>query len=160
MLQQFTFTIDKINTLAELNTADQELIQNARNATEYAYAPYSKFLVGAAARLTNGKIVLGSNQENASYGAAICAERVLLSTLSTIYPKEKITTLAISYNNLNASSDKPISPCGICRQSLLEHEMNAKGLLRILMSGQSGEIWIVEGVKNLLPLAFSSNSMT
>ena len=159
MKQTITTVIEQLDSDSELSAADLDLLNQARATTKLAYAPYSNFNVGAAAKLSNGNVVLGSNQENASYGATICAERVLLASLSVTHTGEHIATIAISYNNINGLSDKPISPCGICRQSLLEHEMNSKHQLRIIMSGLSGKIWIVNGAVSLLPLGFSSLDM-
>ena len=94
--------------------------------TEQAYAPYSNFHVGAVAKLENGEIVAGTNQENASYPVGICAERVLLGSAATLHPDVAIESIAISYNSEKVKSDHPISPCGMCRQSLLEYENGKK----------------------------------
>jgi len=159
MKQTITTVIEELGSDNELSSADLDLVNQARSATKLAYAPYSNFKVGAAARLSGGGVVLGSNQENASYGATICAERVLLASLSVTNPGEYITTIAISYNNIVALSNKQISPCGICRQSLLEHEISHKCQLRIIMSGLNGAVWIVDGATSLLPLGFTSLDM-
>ena len=159
MHQKLTIEVEILDSDAELTAADLSLLDQARCATKLAYAPYSKFNVGAAAILSNGKVLLGSNQENASFGATICAERVLLSSLAVTEPGQHIATIAISYNNTGGESDKPISPCGICRQSLLEHETNAKYAMRIIMSGLSGKVWIINGASVLLPLGFTNADM-
>lgn len=159
MKQTITTVIEQLDTDDELSAADLELLNQARSATQLAYAPYSNFKVGAAARLSGGGVVLGSNQENASYGATICAERVLLASLSVTHPSEHVTTIAISYNNIDGLNSKPISPCGICRQSLLEHEINHRHQLRIIMSGLNGKVWIVDSATSLLPLGFSRLNM-
>jgi cytidine deaminase len=132
------------------------LLSAAREATKLAYAPYSKFSVAAVGLLSNGKIVVGTNQENASYPVGICAERVLLSCIATQYPGVPVNTIAISYNNLNGDSSHPISPCGICRQSLSEYEERLKQSIRIILSGSSGEVYIIEKASQLLPLSFSA----
>lgn len=160
MQQEITFTLNKLDSALDLNPNDQELFARAQEATKLSYSPYSNFQVGAAAKLSNGEVLIGSNQENASYGATICAERVLLSTLSTLAPKEHITTLAIGYYSVNGENNKPLSPCGICRQALLEHQMRHKQKLRVIMGSQTGEIWLVEDFTSLLPLAFSSNNLS
>ena len=157
---QYQFTYEVYEYEAELPVADAELLQAARNATSNAYAPYSNFLVGAAAKLANNEMITGSNQENASYPAGICAERVLLSAAASLYPRIEIHAMAVSYNNLNGESGMPISPCGICRQSLIEQEDKAKQPLRLILAGLSGPIYIIPSASSLMPLAFNSKSFT
>lgn len=157
---QYSFTFDKFKSDKDLEQEDQELLKSARKATKLAYAPYSDFYVGSAAKLSNGETIVGSNQENASFSATICAERVLLASLSAIYPKESVVTLAVSFLAPKGNHNKPISPCGICRQALLEHEINSKRLMRIIMSGQEGEVWVAHSAKSLLPLAFTNNDLS
>lgn len=159
MQQTLNFTFDKFNSINELTPEDQTLLLQAREATQLAYAPYSKFLVGSAAKLYNEEIIRGSNQENASFTVTICAERALLATISTLHPKQPIKTLAVSYNNLNGKSNKPISPCGVCRQALLEHELVTKSPIRIIMSGLDGEVFIIASANDLLPFAFTSDDL-
>jgi cytidine deaminase len=121
---QFNFAYEIYGSIDELNKDDAQLLQEARNVTSDAYAPYSNFFVGAVAKLKNGIIVKGANQENASFPAGICAERVLLSSVSSQHPRSIIESIAISYDNRNSEtkSNLPISPCGICRQTLVEYE--------------------------------------
>ena len=157
--QNISFSFEKFGSHLELSADDQTLLQEARNATALAYAPYSQFKVGAAAKLSDHSIILGSNQENASYGATISAERVLLSTISSMAPHAHIITLAISYKTLHGTDANPISPCGICRQALLEHEMRHKTQFRIILSGQTASVWILNNASSLLPLAFSSDNL-
>lgn len=159
MSENITFTLHKFANHTDLSSMDQTLLAKALDATTLSYAPYSNFRVGAAALLSNGEIVMGSNQENASYGAAICAERTLLGLISTLAPREHITTLAIRYINDNGQDNTPISPCGICRQSLLEHQNQHKCKFRVLMAGKTGEVWLVEDLSSLLPLAFSATDL-
>ena len=143
----------------EDNDADAFLLSEARSVTQFAYAPYSNFQVGAYAKLVNGESVSGTNQENASYPVGICAERVLLSSVASQYQNVAIDTIAISYNNTNGESDHPISPCGICRQSLSEYEDRVKQPIRIILSGMQGEVYILSTAKHLLPLSFSSTDL-
>jgi cytidine deaminase len=138
----------------ELAAADAVLLQAAREVTVNAYAPYSRFRVGAAARLMNGVVITGVNQENASFPAGICAERTLLSVAAAQYPGMGIETLAISYRNENGASDKPISPCGICRQSLLEFEQRTGRAIRLVLGGMEGPIAVIPEACQLLPIAF------
>jgi cytidine deaminase len=145
--------------ISELPFADAELLSQARSVTKLAYAPYSHFYVGAVAMMSNGKIVSGTNQENASFPAGICAERVLLSTASSVYPGESIDTLAISYFGEGKKSTRPLAPCGICRQSLVEFEQRFKQPVRLILAGMEGEIFIFDTIKSLLPLEFSGDDL-
>lgn len=144
---------------SELDIADKEVLLAAKLASERAYAPYSNFKVGAAARLSNGQLVLGANQENASFPAGICAERVLLAGVLVNNPNDTIETIAISYYTENKKSDHPISPCGICRQVMAEYEINSGKNIRLLLSGMTGKIFIIPALKNLLPLSFTKNDL-
>lgn len=154
--ENYGFVFDVYDSVDELSSQDAWLLQEARGVTESAYAPYSNFNVGAVAKMANGEIVAGTNQENASYPAGICAERVLLSSAATLYPQVPIETIAISYNNINGISDHPISPCGICRQSLSEYEERMNHPIRLILSGLEGKVYIIEKSSNLLPLSFGS----
>jgi cytidine deaminase len=158
-VHQYNFTFEVYASASELPPADAELVQEARAATAHAYAPYSQFHVGAAARLTNGQKIQGTNQENASFPAGICAERVLLSAAASLYPGTGIETLAISYHNLNGTSNRPISPCGICRQSLLETEERWKQPIRIILTGLDGEVYVIPRASLLLPLSFGAGEL-
>lgn len=153
------FSVDVYSSAAELAPGDVALLEAARAATAKAYAPYSNFLVGAVAELNNGETISGTNQENASYPVGICAERVLLSALASQYPGTAIKTLAVTYNNLNGESNRPISPCGICRQSLNEYEERMNQPIRIILSGMEGEVYIIKKAGDLLPLCFSSTDL-
>lgn len=145
--------------LKSLDPSDALLMEAALEATGHAYAPYSKFKVGAAVRLSNGQILSGSNQENASYPAGICAERVVLSSASASFPGIAVTSLALTYVNERAASDHPISPCGICRQTLAEYEQRFSQPIRLILGGISGEIYIVNRATDLLPFAFSMQEL-
>jgi cytidine deaminase len=140
---------------SELPAEDALLLAKAREVTAHAYAPYSRFRVGAAARLNNREIVTGTNQENASFPAGICAERTLLSAIASLYPDARIESIAISYDNENGPSDQPIAPCGICRQSLQEFVQRTGQDIRLILGGLNGPVYILPRVSTLLPLAFS-----
>ncbi len=149
----FAFTVyDSVN---ELSKADAALLHEARTVTKNAYAPYSNFNVAAVASLSNGEIVAGTNQENASYPVGICAERVLLSIVASLHPSATINTIAIAYNNLNGESNKPISPCGMCRQAFAEYETRKNQSFRLLLSGMEGEVYLIDKASQLMPLSFS-----
>ena len=155
----FKFDFKIYDSIDHLNNEDAQLLKAARKVTELAYAPYSNFRVGAFAKLVNGETVSGTNQENASFPVGICAERTLMSTASVLFPNVAIETIAISYNNLNGKSDRPISPCGICRQSFVEFQQRTKKTIRLILSGMEGEVQIIENAANLLPLTFSADDM-
>jgi cytidine deaminase len=143
----------------ELTVADAGLLERAREATADAYAPYSRFRVGAAAKMANGEVITGSNQENASFPAGICAERTLLSVAASRFPGVPIDTLAISYANEQGPSDRPITPCGICRQSLQEMEQRTGRPIRLVLGGMEGRILILPQAGRLLPLAFTADEL-
>ena len=151
---KFQFEYDVYENSDALSADDALLLDKARKITEVAYAPYSKFFVGAVARLANGEIVAGTNQENASYPVGICAERVLLGNAATHFPGVAIDTLAVSYYSKNVDSDHPISPCGMCRQALLEYEARSDRPIRLILAGQRGQVYIIRSTSYLLPFAF------
>lgn len=155
-VEDIKFKIKIYDSINELNKEDAYLLEEARKVTEFAYAPYSGYRVGAFARLCNGKVVSGTNQENVSYPAGICAERTLLSTASSLFPGVGIETIAISYNNTKAKSNTPISPCGICRQSFVEFQGSTHNPIRLVLSGMEGKVHVIENAADLLPLAFDA----
>ncbi|WP_300599629.1 cytidine deaminase [Niabella sp.] len=157
--KKFQFSYTLVEDSLALNEEDAALLQLARKTTKKAYAPYSRFNVACAAKLANGKTVVGSNQENASYPVGICAERALLATVGTQYADEPIVTLAVSYHSQNGSSNRPISPCGMCRQALSEYEKRTGSPIRLLLSGMEGPVYIINTIKDLLPLAFSNEDL-
>ena len=145
--------------ISQLDEQDAWLLREARSVTEQAYAPYSNFHVGAVAMLENGEVVAGTNQENASYPVGICAERVLLGSVATIHPNVPVKSIAISYNSEEVKSDHPISPCGMCRQALLEYETRLKKPIRLILGGMEGRVYIIKTVSQLLPFAFTSDEL-
>lgn len=153
------FEYEVYPSVKRLENGDAVLLERARVVTATAYAPYSNFQVGAVALLANGEIVQGSNQENASYPVGLCAERVLLSAISSIHPQTQIKTIAISYHNLKGKSNSPISPCGICRQTLLEYEMRQKHPIRLIMGGMDGKVFVIPNAGMLLPLSFTGDDL-
>lgn len=156
---EYILSVSEYESAEDLHTDDSWLLNEARAATQFAYAPYSNFNVGAVAKLINGEIVTGSNQENASYPAGICAERVLLSCVASQYPGIAIQAIAISYHNAKGKSNKPISPCGICRQSLVEYQQRFPTPVRIILGGMEGRVIVIENAAQLLPLAFGADSL-
>ncbi|HXH19817.1 MAG TPA: cytidine deaminase [Chitinophagales bacterium] len=139
---------------SELPLEVQVLVKRAADALRHAYAPYSNFRVGAALLLDDGQIITGSNQENASFPLGLCAERVALANKAANFPKQKIKAIAVSVENKKAGS--PASPCGMCRQALLEAELKQNSPIQILLKGPTDEVYVIDSVKQLLPLPFSS----
>ena len=156
---KYEFQYEIYDDISQLTEQDAWLLREARAVTEQAYAPYSNFHVGAVAILENGEVVAGTNQENASYPVGICAERVLLGSVATMHPKVPIKSIAISYNSEEVKSDHPISPCGMCRQALLEYETRLKKPIRLILGGMEGKVFIIKTASLLLPFAFTSNEL-
>lgn len=149
------FDYEVFNTPEDLNDTDRALLQKAHDSTALAYAPYSKFHVAAVARMKNGAILAATNQENASYPVGLCAERTLLGALSAMHPGVAVDTIAISYyNHASDGGNHPASPCGLCRQTLLEYEQRLGHPIRLILAGPAGPIWIIKKVKDLLPFGF------
>ncbi len=156
-----SFSYQTFAAAAALSAEDGALLQAATEAIALAYAPYSGFHVGAALLLADGNIVKGANQENASYPAGICAERVALAAASSLYPGIAVAAIAITYNNTRQANGTslPLSPCGICRQSLLEKVKQQETEFRLILSCPAGEGIIVSKVVDLLPFAFSGEHL-
>ena len=152
--EEVRFGYEVFDTTESLQADDAALLQAARKVTAKAYAPYSNFLVGAVAILNNGETISGTNQENASYPVGICAERVLLASAAMLQTDIPIRTMAIAYQNINGESDRPVSPCGMCRQYLAEYETRVKQPIRLILSGMKGKIFVIESAGLLLPLSF------
>ena len=139
----------------ELGDADQQLLHQAIEATAHSYAPYSHFHVGAALLLADGTVVPGCNQENAAYPSGICAERTALFYAGAQYPDEPVTMLAIAARGTDGElTYEPPGPCGACRQVIVESETRAGRPIRILLYGRKG-IYVIEGIRPLMPLTFS-----
>ena len=148
----------RIYDYEELSEADRELIDKAKEATQKSYAPFSKFCVGAAARLSDGRIVTGSNQENAAFPSSLCAERTALFYANARYPEKSVEELAIAAYAHGAFLKAPIPPCGACRQVILGVEERYGHPVRILLFGEEGT-YVVDSVKALLPLQFTGETM-
>ena len=142
----------------ELDENDQLLVDTAIAATDRSYAPYSRFNVGAAVRLDNGVTIPGCNQENAAFGVTICAERSALFAAGAQYPEAKVVAIAIAARNKDGLLDAPISPCGTCRQAMVETEKRSGIKLRILLYGQKC-VYVINGISTLLPLTFCDEQL-
>lgn len=145
------------SNISELSSEDKMLMDKAVEARGKAYAPYSKFSVGAALLLENNEIILGNNQENAAYPSGMCAERVAIWKAGSDYPNVKILKLAISASSTISKVDKPVGPCGACRQSLSEYEIKQKQPFPIIFMGEVGEIIKTPSLDSLLPFSFDSS---
>ena len=143
--------------VSQLPEDDKALMNKAIEARKNAYAPYSKFNVGAALLLDNGEIVLGNNQENAAYPSGMCAERVAIWKAGSTFPGVKIKKLAITASSTIKKVDKPVGPCGACRQTLSEFEINQKEPFPVLFMGEIGEVVKTESLLSLLPFSFDSS---
>lgn len=155
----FTHSFTVYNSEDELNPVDKNLLKAAKEALKNAYAPYSQFYVGAAVLLENGIIVTGNNQENAAYPSGLCAERVAIFHASSQYPDKKILAIAVSAKTSGRVLNKPISPCGSCRQSISEYEVKFDSEIKMIMGGEKGEVYVSHSAANLLPLSFSKKSL-
>lgn len=139
----------------ELAAEDQKLVQAVKDATNGSYAPYSGFCIGAAARLGDGTIVIGSNQENVAFPSGLCAERTTLFAANAQHPDQPVMALAIAARNKDGFLSQPIPPCGGCRQVISGVEQRYNQPIRILLYGTAG-IHVVDGIDALLPLQFSN----
>ena len=135
----------------------RELLALAHLSLADAYAPYSNFQVGAAVLLNNGIMLKGSNQENAAYSVCICAERVALSAAASQYPKVGVKAIAITARSPRTTIQQPISPCGTCRQFMVEVEDKLGQAFQVILQGEEGPIYVVDSAKDLLPLSFDAS---
>lgn len=142
----------------ELTEEQKNVVQAAKDATFSSYAPYSNFNVGAAVLLDNGEIVKGSNQENAAYPSGLCAERTALFYAGATFPKAKTLKIAIAARNKGEFTKKIVSPCGGCRQVMLESQYRSGNPLEVLLVSAE-EIYIFENVDALLPFGFDYNDL-
>lgn len=142
----------------ELRDEERELVLRAIEATKHAYANYSHFRVGAALRLENGKVLIGANQENAAFPSGLCAERTAVFAAQANYPDQPITMMAIAASNDNGLLNDPVTPCGACRQVVLEVEDRYKRPMQILLYGKRG-VYRIKSIKDLLPLSFVDANM-
>jgi cytidine deaminase len=154
-----TSTIEEYASPSELTADEQALLERARAAGKNAYAPYSAFHVGAALQLENGEVVIGNNQENVAYPSGLCAERVAIFHAGALYPDVAVTVIAITCSSAKFAVNRPLSPCGACRQAIAEYERRAGKNIRIILSGDSGAVYAVNSIKELLPLSFEADEL-
>ena len=144
--------------LEECSSIEKKLIDAAKKAALNAYSPYSGFLVGAALLLENGQIIIGSNQENAAYPSGLCAERTAVFYAHTAHPDQKAMMIAVAAWQNGKYTEDVITPCGACRQVLLEAENRFNAPMRILMYSE-GAVYVVDSIKKLLPLSFGDEML-
>lgn len=155
--KKISFDLSVYDTIEELSVEELELMKAAVSARKNAYAPYSNFQVGAAILLENGEVVIGNNQENASFPAGLCAEGVAVFQAGARFPGVVIKAIAISAASKKYKVDKPTAPCGICRQSISEYENRQKSAIVLLLMGETGEVFKCESVADILPLGFDNS---
>ncbi len=146
-------------SVAELPAKEQALVALAYKHAQKAYAPFSNFAVGCSILLANGESVGGSNQENASYPAGICAERVALSTAASLYPDVAPLKIVVVVNQASYSSPFAAAPCGICRQSINEAEGRYGQEIEIIFPGKNGGFLKAKSIQSLLPLSFQARNL-
>ena len=156
-IRQIGFELRIHATAADLNETDRMLLREAHKALAGAYAPYSKFRVGAALQLISGECVIGSNQENASYPSGLCAERVAVFQAGARFPNSVIQTLVIVARDAENTLKIPAAPCGNCRQAIYEYESKQAQPIRILLQGGDGVIYECPSIAALLPLGFDGS---
>src|SRR5690606_4765850 len=144
--------------LEECSDIEKKLIEAAKSATLKAYAPYSEFLVGAAVLLENGDIIMGNNQENAAYPSGMCAERTAVCLANATQPDQKVEAVAVAARHKGAFTHDVSTPCGACRQVLLEVENRVQSTVKILMYSEDG-VYVVSTIKDLLPLSFGDEML-
>ncbi len=132
----------------------------AQEARERAYAPYSRFKVGAALAMANGTVVTGNNQENAAFPSGLCAERVAIFSAGAQFPDQPITAMALTARSLSQELQSPTPPCGACRQAIAEYELKQKQPIAIYFMGEMGKIAKASSIKDLLPLVFDSSYLS
>ncbi|PRX53636.1 cytidine deaminase [Flagellimonas meridianipacifica] len=155
--QHIGFDLYIYEGIEELPSSERRLLERAISARKNAYAPYSNFQVGAAVLMENGEVVIGNNQENASYPSGLCAERVAVFQAGALYPGVAILAIAISAASKNYILDLPAGPCGNCRQSIMEYEIKQRSPISLLLQGQEGPVFKCTSIKDILPLAFGNS---
>jgi cytidine deaminase len=154
MKQSFTFNYQLFSNWTDLPEQEQRLVDKAYEAMENAYAPYSEFKVGACALMDDGSFILGNNQENAAFPSGICAERVALFYAGANFPNKKVLTLCIVAKGDLMPASQLLSPCGGCRQVMLESENRQKQTIRVILVNQDKRTMVLDSVIQLLPFGF------
>lgn len=158
-VEHIGFQYEVFDSLDELADDELLLVERAKEASEVAYAPYSRYRVGAALKLSDGRIVIGSNQENVAYPSGLCAERVAFFAAGAQFPGKRIEKVAIIAQSDDFLVHEPVAPCGACRQSMSEYEFKQDAPIRLLLVSQDGKVWVVESINSLLPLVFNESKL-
>jgi cytidine deaminase len=156
--KEIKISISEFEKLDELPSQDQDLILKARSAATNAYAPYSHYMVGSAIRLKDGTIVTGNNQENASSPLGTCAERSAMFWANANYPELSVESIVVTAIDQHGEPARNVSPCGACRQVMLETQHRFKTPMRVILDSRD-KIEILNNVESLLPLSFNGNSL-
>lgn len=156
MHKEIKIHFELFKSIDELNQCEQDLFEKAESAMLNAYAPYSKFKVGAACLLTNGEVVLGNNQENIAYPSGLCAERVAIFSANANFPKENIEKIVIVAQGDLVDQSSLLSPCGSCRQVMSEVKLKQKSDFDILLRNFDGSIMKFRRVEDILPFSFGN----
>jgi cytidine deaminase len=156
MKKQFSFEYEIFISIDDLTKEQRELMIEADKAMANAYAPYSKFKVGAALLLDNGEYVYGSNQENKAYPSGLCAERVALFSVGAQLPDRKVKKIAIVGEGALLRKDDILTPCGSCRQVMAEFVEKQSESFEILMKNHDGSVFVFDSIDKLLPFTFGS----
>jgi len=151
-----TANLELYDSCDELPQDVQDLMEKASDARDCAYAPYSKFKVGAAVLMDNNEIITGSNQENASYPSGLCAERTAMFYAGAKFPDAKFVKMALTAKSMNHRVVTPIPPCGSCRQAIAEYEVKQESPIEIYFMGETGKVIKSNSLKELLPLVFDN----
>lgn len=159
LMKQITIKSDiSVFQYDELPDDVRILVDMAKDATYNSYSPYSSFCVGAALRLDDGTVIKGANQENAAFSVTMCAERAAIFNAQSNFPQRSITQIAVAARNADGFVGEPVTPCGSCRQAILEMEQRYHRDIVIYLCGERA-IYKVDSVKDLLPLSFIDSSM-
>ena len=154
---EITTQITVFDTVDELPNPAKLLMNKAFDAKKTAYAPYSKFSVGAALLMEDDTIITGNNQENAAYPSGMCAERVAIWKASSSFPNKKVKKIAIAAISSNKKLDRPVGPCGACRQTLFEYEVKQGKDVEVIFMGEVGSVVKTPSIASLLPFSFDSS---
>ncbi|HPF11475.1 MAG TPA: cytidine deaminase [Flavobacteriaceae bacterium] len=158
-MKKITFEthLEVYESIKNLPESIQNLMDKAQEARNKAYAPYSRFKVGAALLLANGTVVLGNNQENAAFPSGLCAERVAAYHAGANFPNEPFVAIAIAAGSQRKTNEVPVPPCGACRQALAEYEITQKKDIALYFMGETGKVVKAHSIKSLLPLSFDGS---
>lgn len=157
MEKEYKIIYREFSHLSELSESDRELVSEAKKASLNAYAPYSRFHVGAALRAENLQLFRGNNQENIAYPSGLCAERVALFHFGATHPSESIESIAVFAKGDLLPEEECVTPCGSCRQVMLESEKRQGKPIRLILAAESGKTLIFDSVKDLMVFPFGTN---